>query len=64
MYTRDQMSHSGWQMQQNFSQATCSLIASVTETGLNVTEGDKGGGGEDDVGGGETHSTDVKSNVR
>ena len=35
----------------------------VTETGLDVTEGDRGGGGDDDVGGGEAHDADVKSDA-
>ena len=35
----------------------------VTETGLDVAEGDGSGRGDVDVGRGETHDADVKSNA-
>ena len=39
------------------------LPYTVTEMGLDVAEGDGGGGGDDNVGRGKTHDTDVKSNA-
>ena len=36
----------------------------VVETGLDTAEGDRGGGGDDDVGEDRAHGADVKSNVQ
>ena len=40
------------------------MVTAVVETELDTAEGDRGGGGDDDVSGGRAHGADTRSKAR